>query len=536
VALACALAIGAATILLARRESPRACLALAVLAACAVPYAARRPSPALASPPLANPALQVRAFRDDRDFAVAVVDDGVIGERTLLTDGFRAAGTGRDYRYMQVLGHLPVLLHPAPDRVAVLALGTGTTLGAVSLHEECARIDVLEISRAVVAAAPFFAEKNHGALDRSSERVVVRAGDGRRTLASESNAYDVITMEPLLPDSPFAVYLYTREFYAVARRALRPGGILCQWVPPHALEPATFDAVLDAFASANPWSGVWVHGTQVILIGADAEPAFSAARFPGATTALGRDLGALGLGSPADVIARYCGSAGALRGTTRALSDADPWIVHRARRRGAELLLDLPTNLARLRALDPQASARWTNAAGSTAADRRAGIAALRVAREVHAIGEATLRGARRVLGPDATLEESLVLARAHAGDDPEVRAFEDEIAFLDALRRGVALLATEQSKAVAQAALEPLVRAAEKRPERGDVHLYVSIALELVGSAAAEKAFTRALESCPRIALTNEGRRAQRLGLSSERWQRACAAAEAALAAPARL
>ena len=125
---------------------------------------------------------------------------------------------------------------------------------------------MLEISPAVVGAAGWFAEKNRGVLGdagtgsaSSPQRVRVLLGDGRFTLASHPGEYDVIAMEPLLPDSPFAVYLYTREFYARCQRALAPGGLVCQWVPPHALEPATFEAVLDAFARSFTWSLSLIH-------------------------------------------------------------------------------------------------------------------------------------------------------------------------------------------------------------------------------------------------------------------------------------
>ncbi len=287
------LAIACAAVLVPLRHAHFAAVGAVFLSLPALACAFFATAPARQSPPYAEPALQLLSLREDRDFAVAVVDDGLRGERTLLTDGFRAAGTGDDYRYMRVLGHLPVLLHPKPERVAVLALGTGTTLGAVALHPDVQHIDVLEISRAVVAAAPFFEATNHGVLGGSDARVVVRLGDGRRTLADRTGEYDVVTMEPLLPDAPFGVYLYTREFYAHAARALRPGGILCQWVPPHALEPATFEAVLDAFARGFAWSGVWLAGTQVVLVGSSSAPRLDARRFEGpeALRAALRDTG-----------------------------------------------------------------------------------------------------------------------------------------------------------------------------------------------------------------------------------------------------
>jgi len=522
--------LGAAAILALRRALPRAATAGAALPLCLGAWAATRPPPALDSPPLANPAFRVLGFAEDRDFAVTVVDDGIQGERTLLTDGFRAAGTGPEYRYMQVLGHLPVLLSPAPRRVAVLALGTGTTLGAVAQHGEVEGIDVLEISKAVVDAAPWFAEKNRGAL-ASGSRVRVRLGDGRTTLAGARGAYDVITMEPLLPDSPFGVYLYTREFYAIARDALAPGGLLCQWVPPHALEPETFRAVLDAFASAFPWSSVWLSGAQVILLGGEREPALDPLRFP-ASGALASSLAELGLSTPAALIARRVADGARARGAPRPLVDADPWVIRRPRRRGAVLLADLPRNLAFLRSIGSPPPADWLAAAGPEAPRAIEALAALRGAREAQALAEARMRGGHpgaTEVAPrlgDPELAPSLARARELAPGDPEVRDFEGETRFLDELRRGVSLLASDRSSSSAQEAQAALGAAARARPRRGDVHLYAAVALERLGDPSAQGEVAAAIEACPRIADTPEGSRARSLGLSDAAWSRAQAAA----------
>lgn len=517
--LAVAAPVGLLLALLYARASRALAALVALLALAAGAFVLSARAPALASPPLTQPGLTLRSFQEDRDFAVSVVDDGLLGERTLLTDGFRAAGTGRDYVYMQVLGHLPLLLHPDPQRVAVLALGTGTTLGAVALHPEVRRIEVLEISRAVIEAAPFFEEKNRGVLkeglpallDASPERrVVVRLADGRRTLANHPASYDVITMEPLLPDSPFGVYLYTEEFYAIARRALRPGGLVCQWVPPHALEPRTFDAVLKSFEVSFPWSSVWLAGTQVILVGGEALPAIDARRWIGLGPELGSALAALGLDTPEGLAARClrARAGGTYPTGLELLSDRDPWVLYLPRRSGTTLLGDLPANLAGLPEQTPVPEG-WP-----AAGDRAAGLRALRRAREFSAVEEARLRGL--TLDARGRSELELARARALAPGDPELVAFEGEREFLAALRSGVARLAADPA-----GALPDLVRAAELRRERADVHLYLAVALERTGSSAAGKALDAALSRCPRLAATREGQRARALGLSADSWAR---------------
>lgn len=504
----CAVGALAAVASIATRRGLAAAVAAISVALALV--ALNAPEPALASPKLVDPALAVRAFVEDREFAVTVVDDGLLGERTLLTDQFRAAGTGRDYRYMRALGHLPVLLHPAPKRVAVVALGTGTTLGSVSLHREVEHIDVLEISPAVVAMAPWFESVNHGAL--ADPRVRVRIGDARHTLALEPGAYDVITMEPLLPDSPFGVYLYTSEFYGLAKRALAQNGLVCQWVPPHALEPQVFDAVLDAFARSFEWSGAWLSGTQVILIGAEREPTLDDNRLAALESPVGKaDLRELALNEPTLIGAQWIANLESWPRTERALTDADPWIAYRKKPGGLTSLEWLPANLERLlpfgveRAVEFSASGRLSrNRAGDFEPLIRACIA--------HGRAEIELR--RGVIDASTARERSqapLRTAGTHGLRWPSAYDFQDEVEFLYQLRRGVSALQSQH----AEAALDALVRAAELRPERGDVHVYLAAARAQLGlDDGARASLAKARELCPRILETPAGLRARQLGL----------------------
>lgn len=484
-------------------------LALAPVSLACAFLLARLEEPARSTPLLNDPALRVRSFTEDAQFAVTVIDDGMRGERTLLTDRFRAAGTGRDYAYMRVLGHLPLLLHPDPRRVAVLALGTGTTVGAVARHREPERIDVLEISRAVVEAAPWFAEQNFGAL--TEERVAVILGDGRRSLGARPSSYDVVTIEPLLPDSPFGVYLYTEEFYTVARRSLAPGGLVCQWVPPHALPPESFAAVLDAFERSFEWTGVWLFGTQVILLGGEAQPELQAARFPAPGTPLFVALSGLGLETPDGLAARWVGPKARDESGARRLSDDHPWIVFRPLASGVEVLGWLPENLRALLARSEPPPEDWLAPGGRA---RWLAHSSLREARYVMARGELELRLGRET---SAALQAEIALAlepaRRDDGADPELRALLEEVEFLASLRAGVTALASADTS---DATLGLLLRAAELRPERADTHLYVATAWHLRDTPRlARAAMERALELCPRALETPAGKRAVSLGLA---------------------
>jgi len=194
---------------------------------------------------------------------VTVLRDGTHGHRTLYLDAFESAGTSDRYEYMSLLGHLPMLLHEDPQEILVIAFGTGTTSGAVSMHD-FERLDIVEIEGAVLESAPLFAAVNRDVLDDARTRTII--DDGRNHLLTTRERYDVITLEPLLPWYPAAVHLYTQEFYELSLARLKPGGVVCQWLPNHSQSLGDFKQLLAAFLEAFPFAYVWdIEGASAFI-------------------------------------------------------------------------------------------------------------------------------------------------------------------------------------------------------------------------------------------------------------------------------
>jgi hypothetical protein len=368
----------------------------------------------------------------------------------------------------------------------------------------------------VCEAAPYFAEVNGNVLAQQGpwERVRLLLGDGRWSLRG-LHELDVLTMEPLLPDSPYGVSLYTREFYAIARRALAADGLLCQWVPPHALAPEVFDAVLHAFEAAFPWSGAFLFGTQLVLLGGATEPRLDATRFPSEGEELFEALRALGIESPVGIAGRRIVRGSSPVEVPRPLTDDDPWILYRPRESGARRLLHLPLNLASLRSAENGLPESWTLQDSADWERRIEGLRQLRLARESFARMDAERRGLGLPADPEVP---SLTAVRdrllRELPDDAEAQAFERAVR-LDQLRLG-AVIALGAGQAKESMAL--LLDAIALAPERADQHLFLALALELLGeSRGAQAARMRAFELCPRLLETPQGRRALELGLDPQ-------------------
>ena len=168
-------------------------------------------------------------------------------------------------RLHRMLGHLPMVLHGSPRDVLVVGMGGGATPGAVSQHTG-ARVQVVELSESVVKAAPFFAHVNYDLLQ--APNVEVRIDDGRSFLTFTDRRFDVITADVIQPGHAGAGHVYSREYFALVRHALKPNGVVLQWIGkrPSVEYKLIMRTFLDVFPNASLWNdGEFMVGTALPL-------------------------------------------------------------------------------------------------------------------------------------------------------------------------------------------------------------------------------------------------------------------------------
>ena len=133
------------------------------------------------------------------------------------------------------LGLVPALLHPNPKNVLLIGLGTGNTAWAVGAIPEVERIDVYEIAKPELeilerTQSQWFDDPAVDHLLRDP-RLNVHFSDGRLAMRLGDRRYDLIEADALEPYMAYSGNLYSKEFYELVQRSLKPGGLLCTYAP-----------------------------------------------------------------------------------------------------------------------------------------------------------------------------------------------------------------------------------------------------------------------------------------------------------------
>jgi len=113
-----------------------------------------------------------------------------------------------------------LLFHPQPAHIAMVGLGGGSIARFVHRRMAASRITVVEIRADVVEAARRFF-----GLPADDERLAVVADDGAAWVPRHPGCADVLLLDAF-EDGKQVPTLCREAFYAAARAALRPGGIL----------------------------------------------------------------------------------------------------------------------------------------------------------------------------------------------------------------------------------------------------------------------------------------------------------------------
>lgn len=187
------------------------------------------------------------------------------GQLRYVSDGKIEADTSmRSMTLQRLQGHLPMLLHPSPERVLNIGLGAGVTLGAIACHD-AQHIEVVEIEPGALGVAKSFYDYNDAALDDGRLRLIWN--DGRNTLLMDGDGYDVITSDPFEPVHAAAANLYTVEHFRLIRDRLRPGGVAAQYLPLYEMHASDYLAIAASFTKVFPESLLFYTGDDTVMIG-----------------------------------------------------------------------------------------------------------------------------------------------------------------------------------------------------------------------------------------------------------------------------
>ena len=214
-------------------------------------------------------------FEEGRNATVAVLQGP--HTRTLVSNGHPEASDVGDMGTQVGVAIVPLVLHPAPRDVLVVGFASGVTADAAARAPLVERVDVAELETAMFRAAARFDHVNHGVL--SNPKVRLHPADARSLIAAGGRRWDVVLSEPSNLWRAGVSSLFTADFYASARGALKRGGIFAQWLQLYGLKWETLRAVFATLAHSFPHAEVWfVDGGDVVLLGSEAPIVPSRAR------------------------------------------------------------------------------------------------------------------------------------------------------------------------------------------------------------------------------------------------------------------
>jgi spermidine synthase len=229
---------------------------------------------------------------------------------------FEAGSRPTDMRLQRMLGHLPALLNEKPRSVLVVGFGAGVTAGTFVTYPEIERIVICEIEPLIPKmVSGFFSNENYNVV--KDPRVEIVYDDARRFILTSKEKFDIITSDPIHPWVKGAAALYTREYFELVKRHLKPGGLVTHWVP---LDETTIEAVkseMATFRTVFPDAIVWMNdregGVDLVLFGqADPSPIDADAvveRFDRTGNArAARSVRDAGFDSAIDLMSSYAGS------------------------------------------------------------------------------------------------------------------------------------------------------------------------------------------------------------------------------------
>lgn len=153
---------------------------------------------------------------------VDVIETAAHG-KMLMNDGLVMVTERDEFIYHDMISHVPLFVHPDPQKVLIIGGGDGGTAREVLRHKNIVKCVMVEIDKVVVDACREHIPLTASVL--SNPKLELRIEDGVKYMAETEEKFDVILIDSTDPIGP-AAPLFGPEFYANVARCLTDSGIV----------------------------------------------------------------------------------------------------------------------------------------------------------------------------------------------------------------------------------------------------------------------------------------------------------------------
>jgi spermidine synthase len=155
--------------------------------------------------------------------------------------------------------------------VLVVGCGAGVTAGSFLVHPRIEKVSLCEIEPLIPkVVASYFGEENYDVVQDPRVRLIY--DDARHYVLTTHEKFDIITSDPIHPWVKGAATLYTKEYFELCKRHLKPSGMVTQWVPLYESNLATVKSEIATFFEVFPNGTIWSNddmgeGYDIVLLG-----------------------------------------------------------------------------------------------------------------------------------------------------------------------------------------------------------------------------------------------------------------------------
>ncbi len=175
----------------------------------------------------------------------------------LTLDGVFQTSIKEEFVYHEMITHIPLFLHPNPERVLIIGGGDGGAAREAVRHEKVKEVTMVEIDGKVVELAKQYLPQIASAMIENHPKLTVTIGDGIGHVAEKEDYYDVIIVDCSDPIGP-GEGLFTREFYQNTYKALKKDGLFVQQTESPWMHQAIIDKTWNAVADIFPISRLYL--------------------------------------------------------------------------------------------------------------------------------------------------------------------------------------------------------------------------------------------------------------------------------------